>query len=350
MARTARSEVFDPLEIAIAHVIQRCVRRCFLMGSDPHSGKNYDHRKQWLEDRLQRFAAYFGIDLLCFSILSNHFHLLLRSRPDVVANWDDTEVARRWLMICPVRKDQQGNPLEPTEWELNTIRLDPTRLATIRRRLSDISWWMRLLSQPLAAMANREEDQVGRFWQGRFRAVRICDEAALLACAAYVDLNPIRAALAETLEASGYTSVQRRIESLPRIATSAAPASDQFLAPIEIDQRRDAIGAASSNSPYRASDKGFLPMSAIEYIRLLDWTARVVAPGKSGVTPADAPGVLERLGLSERAWTGLVRDFGRLFSLAAGLPGTLAQQRTRLTQRRWHTRRGFQQLFASKAA
>ena len=66
MARTARSEVFDPLEVAVAHVIQRCVRRCFLMGNDPESGKNYDDRKQWLEDRLQCFAACFGIDLLCF--------------------------------------------------------------------------------------------------------------------------------------------------------------------------------------------------------------------------------------------------------------------------------------------
>ena len=64
MARTARSEVLDPLEVVIAHVIQRCVRRCYLMGNDPESGKNYDNRKQWLEDRLQRFAAYFGIDLL----------------------------------------------------------------------------------------------------------------------------------------------------------------------------------------------------------------------------------------------------------------------------------------------
>jgi hypothetical protein len=183
------------------------------MGNDPDSGRNYDHRKQWIEVRLQRFADYFGIDLLCFSILSNHFHLVLRSRPDVVATWDETEVARRWLMICPKRKDQQGNPREPTEWELNTIRTDPERLATIRRRLSDISWWMRLLSQPLAAMAHREEDQLGRFWQGRCRAVRICDEATLLACAAYVDLNPIRAALAETLDGSDYTSIPRRMES-----------------------------------------------------------------------------------------------------------------------------------------
>jgi REP element-mobilizing transposase RayT len=320
------------------------------MGNDPDSGKNFDHRKQWLEDRLRRFAAYFGIDLLTFSILSNHFHLVLRSRPDVVATWDDTEVARRWLMICPVRKDAQGNPREPTETELNTIRNNPKRLATIRRRLSDISWWMRLLSQPLAAMANREEDQTGRFWQGRFRAVRICDEASLLACAAYVDLNPIRAALAETLETSDFTSIQRRIEGLTQDATSGEPTADRFLSPIEIDQRQDALGAAASSSSFRASDKGFLPMSQIEYIQLLDWTARMVVPGKSGSTPADAPDVLQRLGLNAQEWVGLVREFGRMFSLAAGLPETLARQRTRLTQRRFHTRRVFRELFASRAA
>lgn len=350
MARTPRGDVFDPSEIAIAHVMQRCVRRCFLMGRDPESGRNYNHRKQWLEDRLKHFAAYFGIDLLCFSILSNHFHLVLRSRPDVVATWDDREVARRWLMICPPRKDPHGKPLEPTEAELNSIRLDRRRLRTIRRRLSDMSWWMRLLCQPLAAMANRQESQLGRFWQGRFRATRICDEASLLACAAYVDLNPIRAALAETLEGSDYTSVQRRIESLRGDTSPTEPAPDQFLAPLEIDEHRDPVGPVASDSGHRASDKGFLSMSVTEYIALLDWTARLVVPGKPGTTPAEIPGVLERLGLTEPQWTGLVRDFGRLFSLAAGLPGTLAGQRTRTTQRPWHVRRSFRELFGATAA
>ncbi len=82
--------------------LNRIVRRCFLLGDDPVTGNNYDHRKVWIEEQLQRLAACFGIDLLCFAILSNHFHLILRSRPDVVATWDDTEVARRWLMLCPV--------------------------------------------------------------------------------------------------------------------------------------------------------------------------------------------------------------------------------------------------------
>lgn len=351
MARLARSEVLDPDEVAVVHVIQRCVRRCFLMGNDPDSGKNYDHRKQWLEDQLQHFASCFGIDLIAFSILSNHFHLVLRSRPDVVACWDDAEVARRWLNICPPRKEALGKPLEPTECDLNTIRNDPQRLALIRRRLSDISWWMRLLSQPLAARANQEDDQQGRFWQGRFRAVRLCDEAAVLACAAYVDLNLIRAAIAETLEDSGFTSIKRRIESLAgHDMEPAGMDPDRFLAPVEIDERQDPVGAVLSGSPYRASDKGFLAMSALEYIRLLDWTARQVVPGKRGATPEDAPEVLDRLGVTASQWTGLVRDFGRLFSLVAGLPATLACQRTRRTQRPFRARRAFHELFASKAA
>jgi hypothetical protein len=210
---------------------------------------------------------------------------------------------------------------------------------------------MRLLSQPLAARANKEEDLQGRFWQGRYRAVRLCDEAAVLACAAYVDLNPIRAALAETLESSDFTSIQRRIESLVgQDVQPGEPAADRFLAPVEIDERQEPPGPAASASPYRASDKGFLPISASAYVRLLDWTARQVVPGKRGATPAEAPEVLERLGVNASQWTGLVRDFGRLFSLAAGLPPTLAVQRTQRSQRPFRTRRAFRELFGPKAA
>ncbi|TWT89222.1 hypothetical protein Pla100_56900 [Neorhodopirellula pilleata] len=100
MARMSRAEVFDPGEVAVGHVFSRTVRRCFLMGDDLVPGKNFDHHKCWLEENLQQFTAYFGIDLLCYSLLSNHFHLILSSRPDVVRTWSDEEVARRWMMLC----------------------------------------------------------------------------------------------------------------------------------------------------------------------------------------------------------------------------------------------------------
>jgi hypothetical protein len=272
-SRISHFEVFAPDEVAVVHVMNRVVRRCFLLGDDPVTGVNYDHRKVWIEEQLRRLAAFFGIDLLCFAILSNHFHLILRSRPDVVTTWDDSEVARRWLMLCPVRKNDEGFAEEPNEAELNTIRNDPQKLETIRLRLSDIAWWMRLLCQNIAVRANHEDREAGKFWQSRYRAVRLLDEQAILACAAYVDLNPIRAAMAETLEESDFTSVQRRIQSLQQEigstvnraaeaaatlddadnvdlksaaevarATSVQFVADRFLSPLTIDERHDPIG------------------------------------------------------------------------------------------------------------
>ena len=60
MARLARVEVFASDEVAIVHVLNRKVRRCFLLGNDPVSGKNFDHRKQWMESELQGVRRHFS--------------------------------------------------------------------------------------------------------------------------------------------------------------------------------------------------------------------------------------------------------------------------------------------------
>ena len=91
MVRVTREQLFCSDEVAIVHVMNRAVRRCFLMGQDECTGRNYDYRKFWIEARIEYLAKYFGIDLLAFALLSNHMHLLLRQRPDVVKGWDDTE-------------------------------------------------------------------------------------------------------------------------------------------------------------------------------------------------------------------------------------------------------------------
>ena len=358
MARLSRAEIFDPSEIVAVHTMARTNRRCFLMGDDQFTGKNFDHRKRWIEDKLKHLAANFGIDLLAFSCLSNHFHLVLRSRPDVVKTWDDTEVARRWWSLCPQRKtkseiDGKKNwvPVEPTEWDLNSIRNDPVKLAAVRSRLSDISWWMRLLCQYIALRANGEEGKgLGRFWQSRFKAVRILDEESLLACAAYVDLNPIRAALAETLEASDYTSVQRRITTLKENVaanhdsnasnTATIPnRSDDFLSPISIDEKNDPLSSQPSRNGKRCSDKGFLALSEAEYLTILDWIARDTVAGKRGQTPVGAPPVFERLGIDAQEWSRMVNDFGRTFKNVAGKPTSIEQARSLKSRRRFYVSR-----------
>ena len=62
-------------------------------------------------------------------------------------------------------------------------------------------------------MSNKEDECTGRFWEGRFKAQRITDEAGLLACAMYVDLNPVRAAMAQSPEESLHTSAYDRIHA-----------------------------------------------------------------------------------------------------------------------------------------
>jgi len=375
MARLARVEVFAADEIAVLHVMARTVRRCFLLGEDAVTGKNYDHRKLWIDDQLVHQARYFGIDLLCQAILSNHIHLVLRSRPDVVAEWDDSEVARRWLMLCPVRRDENRQPMEPTEFELNHIRNDKEKVVVLRNRLSDISWWMRLLSQNIAQRANKEDREVGKFWQARYRAVRLLDETAILACAAYVDLNPIRAALAATIEDSDFTSAQKRANELrgqfsvgsgqcsekagndpeesqnPRLAPCGSR-SAEHLSPVDLSggdvkSRVGETGPCTHTQGQRCSDKGFLPMSIADYLSLLDWTARQVRSDKQGATPQHLAPIFDRLGVSSEVWCHLVTRFGKLFSIVAGQPHQIDGHRSKSNSHRFRARTAARELLSS---
>jgi hypothetical protein len=168
MPRILRKFVFDAENVGVYHCISRCVRRAFLCGTDSDSvtTRCFDHRKEWLQARLAFLAGRFGIDVLGFAIMSNHLHVVVRNRPDVVRDWSDDEVARRWLGLFPLGRDQSGPPKAPSQSQLLTITSNPARLAELRKRLSDLSWFMRCLVEPIARQANREDKVSGRFWKG----------------------------------------------------------------------------------------------------------------------------------------------------------------------------------------
>jgi REP element-mobilizing transposase RayT len=375
MGRPVRGEQFDSAEICIVHAIQRCVRRAFLAGQDAVSGKDYSFRKEWIRRRMESLASVFGIDVLSYAVMSNHLHLIIRNRPDVVAKWDDKEVAIRWLRVFPGRRLEE-HLAEPNENDVNSLVNQPQRLALVRERLSDISWFMRALSEPIARLANRQDECSGRFWEGRFKAQRIVDEAGLLACAMYVDLNPIRAAMVERPEQAAHTSAFDRIEGekgkqidsaafdlVP--VTAEATGKEVRETPVEtLRQRRKTrrrrptcrrilrdgwlapltlAADVLSGEPQvhreglRASDRGFLAIGWRDYLELLRWTAKQGIDGVAENLPVKLQQLLTSRGIECAKWRDLVWHFHRYFgrSSCAGSPAAMAADAQR-TGKHWH--------------
>ena len=319
MARVNRREVLSEGEIQVVHCVNRCVRRGFLCGVDELTGKNYEHRRQWMRNRLEFLAGIFAVDVLGFSVMSNHLHVILRSRPDVVKTWSDEEVARRWWNLFPQRRNKDGSPAEPADTDLNQLMADAKVLAELRSRLSSISWFMRCTSEVIARMANAEDECTGRFWECRFKATVLPYEAAIAACMAYVDLNPIRAGLAATPEKSDFTSAQERIADLKSADDVSTPDARDvriehgqkagWLAPVELEPKRKKVREKCSTR--RASSTGCVFMTLPEYLQLLDWTGRQLKRGKRGSIPKNAPPILDRLNLSPDVWLHAVEHFNK---------------------------------------
>jgi REP element-mobilizing transposase RayT len=295
----ARSEVvIDGVE-AVYHCISRCVRRAFLCGTDTYSGKNYEHRKEWIRLRIQELTAGYAIEVSAYAVMSNHLHVVLRTRPDWVDSWTDQEVAIRWLKMFSRSRMVEHKDAPPSDSEIKRLTDHAERMTEIRSRLSSVSWFMRSLNEHVARLANREDGCKGRFWEGRFKCQALLDEAAVLACMAYVDLNPIRAGLAATPEDSDFTSVKERIEE--RRDPSADPS---WLCPIG-DEGPDGWD-------------GILSMTRDEYLALIDWTGRQVRSDKPGAIPDHLAPIMARLAINQERWVITVSKYGSLFHRVAG--------------------------------
>lgn len=285
------------------HCISRCVRRAYLCGEDALSGRSFEHRKVWLVDRIRFLGDVFAVDLCAYAVMSNHFHLVLRVREERARGWSETQVVRRYGHLYPraVGRLTELTPRERTR-----------RIEVFRSRLSDLSWMMRALNEWLARKANKEDGVKGRFWEGRFKSQALLDERALLTCMAYVDLNPVRAGVATTLEASEYTSIEQRLRE-GGAARALTPRKRN-----RGDLRRHSSLANFQDQVPAHCAREALPMLFSDYLAMLYWTGRAIHPAKPGRIVGPPPAPLRDIQVDTARWLETMQHYGRRFFRTVG--------------------------------
>ncbi|NCF36997.1 MAG: transposase [Gammaproteobacteria bacterium] len=280
------------------HITSRCVRRAFLCGVDHYSGKNYEHRRQWVVDRIRLLSSLFAIDVCAYAVMNNHYHLVLKICPEQIEEISDNDVMNRWCALFKgpllIQRYRDGEDLKSFE------RTTVSDIVNVwRSKLSSISWFMRCLNQPIAHQANREDNCTGKFWESRFTSQALKSEEALLSCMAYVDLNPVRAGIADTPETSSHTSIRERLQP-------------EFVLQQAVDDQTecgDLLDFKSILKPLLHFENRLVnePQPGIlfdfeEYLALVDWTGRNIRSDKRGHINSALPPILDRLQITFDQW------------------------------------------------
>ena len=297
---TARKLLVDPDVTRYYHCISRCVRRAKLCGD------GFEHRKAWIENRLEVLAGAFALSVCGFAVMDNHLHVLVRLDPEDGDAWSNEEVIRRWLKVFPPAHLDMDNE-ELVKAHVNNELSKPGRADEYRQRLKNLGWFMKALKEPLARMANREDDCRGTFWEARYKSIGILDEEALLAVCAYIDLNPVAAGIARLPETSKHTSIRQRVLHAKKkgkldalkTARSGSVAASRALGNLEEDHWLCPIEDRRSKGGKR---EGMLSTFSLgSYLLLVDYTSRLCRQGKARVDDG-VKEIFERLGSSFDVW------------------------------------------------
>lgn len=312
----ARKYLVDQEQAGFYHCTNRCVRRAFLCGFDKLSGRNFDHRKLWLEQQIKNLCKIFSVDLFGYAILDNHYHIIVYIDPKAPQNWSDEDVAERWLQAFPGRTSPNNHL-----WSIKkqAILADKKKLSEYRLRLGNLSWFMRCLNEPLAKQSNMEDCCTGKFWEGRFYSQALLDEAALISCMAYVDLNPVRARKATSIENSHYTSIKKRVKN----SRSQTEASFKLTS----------LSGNTSNLE--------LPITLRDYIDLVEWTAFNLSFPQNSTLPNNIDHLISSLHLRSEHWLEHIAFFGSHFYYFVGATQKLEAKAKELNKSR---------LYGSRAA
>jgi REP element-mobilizing transposase RayT len=310
----ARKNQISLIDTPYYHCVSRCVRRSYLCGTDSYSGQSFEHRRGWVEKRLLFLSSVFSISLCAYAVMSNHTHVVVHVDKNTALAWSVDEVLRRYHKLHAgtllTQKFAKGKALSQGE----AISLAET-VEVYRYRLYDISWFMRDLNEYIAREANKEDGCTGRFWEGRFKSQALLDESAVLACMAYVDLNPIRTGIDKTPEAAKYTSIKKRLDAVKKGYPQPKP-----LLPF--------VGGHRHNMP-----KG-IAYYLKDYCELVDITGRCIREDKNGYINSSQSPILKRLGFTADQWLTLTTEFEKHFCYAAGTELMMNEFKTHTNHKR----------------
>jgi REP element-mobilizing transposase RayT len=297
----ARNQQICVEETPYYHIVSRCVRRAYLCGEDHVSGKSFEHRRQWLIDRIKQVTSVFAIDVCSYAIMSNHFHIVLKVNSTKV--WNATQVLMTWcsLYSLPVLCDRYLKGEIDTEAELRRVKEYVTEY---RARLCSISWYMKAINEYVARMANEEDKCTGHFWESRFKSQALLDERALITCMAYVDLNPIRAGMAKALNDSDFTSIKERIEKKSTWLSG--------------------FGKGENDLPFYLSS----------YIDLVDETGRCIRGDKRGFISEKSAKAIDEIGINPNSWLDELKGFKSIGFSAVGTAEQLKEYSIK-TKKKW---------------
>lgn len=301
----ARADIVSVDHPGTYHLITRCVRRERLL--------DRGERRAWLCRGLANWLSHMGIDLLAYAVMSNHLHLVIRLRPDVVAGWNQLQVARHALAILPIRSGPGLEPLAVTAAVLERYAGNEPWLAQQRQRLSSPSWLLRLVKQEIARRANLEDGCTGHFWESRFTSVALLDAAATLACMVYVDLNPVRAGLVRDPTGSEFTSIRHRAARSAAMGRADNEATDESLG------RRLVAMPKCAPHDFLSGEPTTWGISESDYVALVDMTARsAFRNGRSAVS--NAWFAVESLGIKPKDWRDTMARGGAMSGSVVGGP------------------------------
>jgi REP element-mobilizing transposase RayT len=346
-----RSEQVSIEDTPFYHCMVRCVRRAFLCGDDHETGENFDHRKQWLVSRLRFLSYVYAIDICAYAVMSNHYHVVLHVDKRRAEDLTLDEVVERWLQLYKGEKLIQKWIAFRAEMSTAELKKVEEIIEQWRERLTSISWFMRGVNETIARMANEEDNCKGRFWEGRFKSQALLDEQALLTCMAYVDLNPVRAGIANDLVDSDFTSIQQRIfEFVNTTRIDLKPEKNSNNSEGKVDFNLTKCNQKRVQSKIKKQQKieqllqletlpkgklkplhgslhtdiaDTIPIDFVDYLELVETTGRCIRSDKRGFISDTSEKIIHVLGLHPEQWITHVKNFISLYSSNVGSKETL---------------------------